>query len=85
MSPPSEKVGGNVPCVPHKIAPMVVARYCSDAEVHERLCCLKPMYGNTKGKDILAPFLKHVEEREIDIKMFLVTAEDIIKLSSSTY
>ena len=28
----------------------VVARYCSNREVHEELCCSKPKYGTTKGK-----------------------------------
>ena len=27
----------------------VVARYCCDGEVHEELCCLKPMYSTTTG------------------------------------
>ena len=34
----------------------VVARYCCDGVVHEELCCLKPMYGTTTGKDILDTF-----------------------------
>ena len=25
-----------------------VARYCRNGEVHQKLCCLKPMYGTTK-------------------------------------
>ena len=52
----------------------VVARYCYDGEVHEELCCLKPMYGTTTGKDILDTFTKHFEERGIDMKkIFSVT------------
>ena len=43
----------------------VVARYCCDGEVHEELCCSKPMYGTTTGKDILDTFTKHFEEREL--------------------
>ena len=38
----------------HRLA--VVARHCCDGEVHEELCCLKPMYGTTTGKDILDTF-----------------------------
>ena len=38
----------------HRLA--VVATYCCDGEVHEELCCLKPMYGTTTGKDILDTF-----------------------------
>ena len=45
-----------------------VAWYCCNGEVHEGLCCLKPMYGTTTGKDILYTFTKHFEERRIDIK-----------------
>ena len=53
-----------------------VARYCSNSEVHEELCRLKPMYGTTKEKDILDIFIKNLEEREIDItKMFLVATD----------
>ena len=40
----------------------VVARYCCDGEVHEELCCLKPMYVTTIGKDILDTFTKHFEK-----------------------
>ena len=47
---------------------VVVARYCSGGDVHEELCCLKPMYGTTKGKDIRDIFTKNFEERGIDIK-----------------
>ena len=39
----------------------VVAGYCCDGEVHEELCCLKPMYSTTTGKDILDTFTKHFE------------------------
>ena len=53
----------------------VVARYCSNGEVHEELCCLKPKYGTTKGKDIFDISIKNFEERGIDIKVFLVTAD----------
>ena len=54
----------------------VVARYCCDGEVHEELCCLKPIYGTTTGKDILDTFTKHFEERGIDMKkIFSVTTD----------
>ena len=46
----------------------VVARYCCDGEVHEELCCLKPMYNTTTVKDIIDNFPKHFEERGIDMK-----------------
>ena len=46
----------------------VVPRYCSNGDVHEELCRLKPMYDTTKGKDILDTFTKNFEERRIDIK-----------------
>jgi len=56
----------------------VVARYYSDGEVHEDIFCLKPMYSNTKGKDILDTFTEHVQERQIDIEMFSVTIPAMI-------
>ena len=40
----------------------IVAKYCCDGEVHEELCCLKPMYGTITGKDIFDTFTKHFEE-----------------------
>ena len=43
----------NYPCLE------VVARYCSNGEVHEKLCCLKPKSGTTKGKDIFNTFTKN--------------------------
>ena len=52
---------------------VVFARY-SDTEIHEELCCLKPMYGTTKGEDILKTFTDHFEDRGVDIrKIFAVT------------
>ena len=54
----------------------VVARYCSNSEAHEKVCCLNLMYGTTKEKDILDTFTKNFEEREIDIKkIFSVTID----------
>ena len=54
----------------------VVAKYCCDGEVHEELCCLKPMYGTTAGKDKLDTFTNHFEERRIDVKkIFSVTTD----------
>ena len=54
----------------------VIARYCCDSEVHEELCCLKPMYGTITGKDILDTFTKPFEEWGIDLKkIFLVTTD----------
>ena len=47
----------NNPCL------AVVARYCCDNEVHEELCCLKPMYGTTTGKDIIDTFTELFEQR----------------------
>ena len=53
----------------------VFARY-SDTEVHEELCCLKPMYGTTKGEDILKAFTDHFENRGVDIgKIFAITTD----------
>ena len=46
----------------------VVARYCSNGEVHAELCCLKSIYGTTKEKDLLDTFTKNFEERGIAIK-----------------
>ena len=37
----------------------VVASYCSNGEVHEKLYCLKTKYGTTKGKEILNTFIKN--------------------------
>ena len=54
----------------------VVAKNCSNGEVHEKLCCLKPMYDSTTGKDILDTITKNFEEKEIDIKkIFSVTVD----------
>ena len=54
----------------------VVARYCSNGEAHEKVCCLNPIYGTTKEKDILGTFTKNFEKREIDIKkIFSVTID----------
>ncbi|XP_037802959.1 protein ZBED8-like [Penaeus monodon] len=53
----------------------VFARY-SDAEIHEELCYLKPVYGTTKGEDILKTFIDHFEDRGVDIrKIFAVTTD----------
>ncbi|XP_064110289.1 general transcription factor II-I repeat domain-containing protein 2A-like [Macrobrachium nipponense] len=53
----------------------VFARY-SDTEVHEELCCLEPMYGTTKGEDILKAFTDHFENRGVDIgKIFAITTD----------
>ncbi|XP_066955783.1 general transcription factor II-I repeat domain-containing protein 2A-like [Macrobrachium rosenbergii] len=49
----------------------------SDTEVHEELCCLKPMYGTTKGEDILKAFTDYFENRGVDIgKIFAITTDD---------
>uniref|UniRef100_H2YQ88 DUF4371 domain-containing protein n=1 Tax=Ciona savignyi TaxID=51511 RepID=H2YQ88_CIOSA len=54
----------------------VVARYCSNGEIHEELCCLKSMNGSTKGEDVLNTFIKHFEQRDIDIKkIFSITTD----------
>ena len=39
----------DIPCLAN------FARY-SDTEIHEELCCLKPIYGTTKREDILKTF-----------------------------
>ena len=54
----------------------VVARYCCNAEMHEELCCVKPMHGTTTGKDILDTFSKHLEEKQIDMKKTFSVATD---------
>ena len=41
----------------------IIARYCSDDNVQEELSCLSPMYGSTKGADILEKFINHFEKR----------------------
>ena len=54
----------------------VLARYCINGEAHEKVCCLNPIYGTTKEKDILDTFTKNFEKREIDIKkIFSVTID----------
>ena len=54
----------------------IIARYCSDDNVQEELCCLSPMYGSTKGAEILQKLFNHFEKRQIDIKkIFAVTAD----------
>ncbi|XP_066971768.1 protein FAM200C-like [Macrobrachium rosenbergii] len=61
----------------------VFARY-SDTEVHEELCCLKPMYGTTKGEDILKAFTDHFENRGVDIgKIFAITTDGAPAMISS--
>lgn len=53
----------------------VFARY-SDTEMHEELCCLKPVCGTTKVEDILKTFTEHFEDRGLDIrKIFAVTTD----------
>ena len=53
----------------------VFARY-SDTEIHEELCCLKPMSGTTTGEDILNTFIHHFEDRGVDIrKIFAITTD----------
>ena len=54
----------------------IIMRYCSDDNVQEELCCLSPMYGSTKGANILEKFINHFEKRQIDIKkIFAVTTD----------
>ena len=54
----------------------VVARYCRNGEVHEKLCCLKTLPGTVTGKDILDVFTKHFEKKGIDMKkIFSVTTD----------
>ena len=54
----------------------IISRYCSGDNVQEELCCLSPMYGSTKGADILEKFINHFEKKEIDIKkIFAVTTD----------
>ena len=44
--------------------------------MHEELCCLKPIHGTTKGKDLLDTFTNHFEERGNNIKkIFSVTTD----------
>ena len=54
----------------------VVSKYCSNGEVHEKLCCLKLKYDTTKGKDILNTFTKNFQERGIDIKKIFSVITD---------
>ena len=54
----------------------IIARYCSDDNVQEELCCLSPMYGSTKGADMHEKFINHFEKRQINIKkIFAVTTD----------
>lgn len=53
----------------------ILARY-SDTELHEELCCLKPMHSTTTGDDIMKTFTDHFEDRGVDIrKIFAVTTD----------
>ena len=53
----------------------IIAKY-SNTEVHEELCCLKPMYDTTKGKEVVKTFIDHFEQRGVDIKkIFAVTTD----------
>ena len=56
----------------------VVARHCCDGEVHEKMCCLKPMYGTTTRKNILDTFTQHFEERGIDMKKIFSATTDSV-------
>ena len=37
----------------------IVARHCSNGEVHEELCCLKPFLRHCQRKDIIVTFTKN--------------------------
>ena len=53
----------------------IIARYCSDDNVQEELCCLSLMYGSAKGA-LLEKFINHFEKGKIDIKkIFAVTTD----------
>ena len=70
-------------CVDMKDNPClaVLARYCSNGEAHEKVCCLNPIYGTTKEKVILGTFTKNFEKREIDTKkIFLVTIDGTLAM-----
>ena len=54
----------------------IIARYCTDDDEQEELCCRSPMYGSTKGIDILEKFIDHFEKIQVDIKkIFAVTTD----------
>ena len=55
--------------------------------MHEKLCCLIPVFGPTKEIDILDIFTKHFEERGIDMQtIFAATTNGIyILLAPSGY
>ena len=54
----------------------IIARYCTDDDVQEELCCLSSMYGSTKGIDILEKFIDHFEKIQVNIKkIFAVTTD----------
>ena len=55
----------------------IIARYCSDDDVQEELCCLSPMYGPTKGADILEKFINHFEKIHIDVKKIFAVTTDV--------
>ena len=60
----------DIPCL------AIIARYCTDDDVQEELCCLSPMSGSTKGIDILEKFIDHFEKIQVDIKkIFAVTTD----------
>ena len=57
---------------------VIIARYYSDDNVQEELWCRSPMYGSTKGADILEKFINHFEKRQINIKkIFAVTIDSV--------
>lgn len=58
----------DIPCV-------AVFATCSDTEIH-KLCYRKPLYGNTKGEDILNTLIDRFEKRGVNIrKIFAVTTD----------
>ena len=54
----------------------IIAQYCTDDDVQEELCCLSPMYGSTKGIDILEKFIDHFEKIQVDIKKIFALTTD---------
>ena len=59
----------------------IIAQYCSGDNEQKELCCLSPIYGSTKGADILEKFINHFKKRQIDIKkIFVVTTDGAVAM-----
>ena len=54
----------------------IVARYCDNDRIYEKLCCSIPLGGTVKGVDNITAFVSNFENQNITInKIFCVTTD----------